>query len=259
MSSRSTITTPPKPLSPRQTYNPNDYYDLSSLSSLYSELSLLYPDVYSSLYTNDASLSRYYSSLLKSYSLDNYGLPTLTAASTGPDTAGFTTRTNAGVSSTGAAAAPATSSGEAKVSNSGLSTGAKIGIGIGVTSGVLLLVGLGIGLWCMGKRKGKKSSTTVVAPSQFNPAMQQQPLMGSSQGQGYIPAGLQQQQYVPSPTQYAPQPQVLHMPGPEAPYGGYEKVPGQNVVELEQEYHFTRPGVVEMGNGSSITPVQPAR
>lgn len=241
MSPRSTITAPPEPLLPRQTVNPNDPY---GLSSLYSELSVLYPDVYSSLtmYTNDAALSSYYSSVLRSYSLTDYSLPPLTATGTGA-----ASRTNARVTSTGTRPATATSD------EGGLSTGAKVGIGVGVALGLLFLVGLGVFLWCMGKRKGKKSSTTMLGPNQLNPALQHQPQKEYTQHQGYMPGHLQQQQlqhFAHDSTQNVPQHQTLQQPGVDKSYGGYGKMPEGNVVELEQEYHFAKPGVVEMGDGA---------
>ncbi|PVI06563.1 hypothetical protein DM02DRAFT_649685 [Periconia macrospinosa] len=247
MSPRSTITTPPEPLLPRQTYNPNDPYDLSSL---YSELSVLYPDAYSSLFvmTDDAAMRSYYSSLLKSYSLTDYGYG-LTTGSVRP---GTTTKTSARATATGALSAATTNTGEETPSSGGLSTGAKAGIGVGVAVGILLLAGLGICLWCMGKRKGKKSSTTVVAPAQPNFTFQPQP----TNPQGYTPGNLQQQHISPSST-HPPQPQVLQPPGSAASYGGYEKGPGQDFVELEHEYHFARPGVVEIGDGREFSTYPP--
>ncbi|KAF1958726.1 hypothetical protein CC80DRAFT_546047 [Byssothecium circinans] len=260
MSPHPSITTPPQPLLPRQTYKPNDLYDVSSF---YAELSSLYPDLFSSYSYNSkdyTSLMGYYSSLLKSYSLTDYTLPTLTAAATGAGRLTTTGRATATESrSTSTAAAAAASGGEETGSGGGLSTGAKIGIGVGVTLAVLLLAGIGIGLWCMGKRKGKKISTTVVAPAQPNfPAqqqapqhMQQQPQMGHTNSQGYMPGFQLQQPVVLPPPQYA-QPQQPQDSGTGllgAYGGGYAKGPDSSVAELEHQYHFAKPGIVEMGDG----------
>ncbi|KAF2643435.1 hypothetical protein P280DRAFT_478202 [Massarina eburnea CBS 473.64] len=249
MSEHASITTPPKPLLPRQTYDPNNPY---ILSSLYAELSSLYPELYSSYSYNSrdyASLMDYYSSLLESYSVTGYSFPTMTAVGTGA------TRipTSAKVTASGsrATATAAASGGKENEGNGGLSTGAKIGIGVGVTLAVLLLAGIGIFLWCMGKRKGKKSSTTVVAPSQTGFSVQ--PQISYAGQQGYTPSLQQQQLAVSPPLQYAqpqqPQQSGVGM-GMAVAYGdGYMKALYPNAAELEHEYHFANPGVVEMGDG----------
>lgn len=236
------MTTPP-PALPRQISNPDDPYGISSLlaefSSLYPES--LYPEFYSSY---DSS---YYSSILAdlaSYSVPGYSIPDSTATAGGRGTAGASNPTG-----TAAAASGGDSSGSG--GSAGLPTGAKIGIGVGVPLAVFLLAGLGVLLWCMGKKKGKKSSTTVVAPAQpgapFQSQFQQPPQqqMGYMNHQGYMP-GYQQS--------VSPPPQYMTPPPPGAGYGGgyggYGKGPETaGAVELEQEYHFARPGVVEMDGG----------
>jgi hypothetical protein len=200
----------------------------------------------------------YYSSILNSYSVSDYSLPTLAPTRTGVGrstttgkgmTTGRSTATGLRVSQTAAA----TSSGEENGSSGGLSTGAKIGIGVGVTLAFLLLAGIGIFLWCMGKRKGKKSSTTIVAPAQPQQTQpvfqQQQPSMAYSNKQGYMPGFQQPPQGVTPPPLYA-QTQQASQPGMGGAYeGAYTKGPDPNIAELEHEYHFATPGMVEMGDG----------
>ncbi|KAF2741360.1 hypothetical protein EJ04DRAFT_547725 [Polyplosphaeria fusca] len=238
MSPQPLITPPPK--APRQ-------YDDPSLSSLYAELSSLYPELYS--YSFD---SNYYSSLLASYSADlasiyseySYSIPDFA-----PTTTAAFGLTDSASSPTNAVAA---NGGRINGDNKGgLSMGAKIGIAVGVPLAVALLAGIGIFLWCAGKRKGKKTSTTIVAPAQ--PAAQgqfphqPQPQMGYVNNQGYM-QGYPQQMQTPPPNYMQPHPQPgnnMAFPG----QAGYAKGPEPGVMELEQEYHFARPGVVEMGDG----------
>ena len=241
------ITTPPRPLLPRQTADPNDPY---GLSSFYAELSSLYPDLYSysydyssllASYSNDlASIMSEYSSLYPSYT---YNYPIFTTGTAAP-------RVTSAHSNPTATAIPANGNGGGGKSG-GLSNGAKIGIGVAVPLAVLLLAALGIFLWCAGKRKGKKTATTIVAPAaQLQPPppqFQQHPQM-YAQNQGYIP-GYPHQQQTPPPHYMQPQPQGGNE---HAAYGGYAKGPNPGAVELEQEYHFARSGAVELGDGAPV-------
>jgi hypothetical protein len=232
---------------------------LASISDLYSDYSL-------SSYSYDtdyySSLLSEYESLTAGYSLTDYSIPTLAP------TAGGTRTTNAGASTaTGVPSSAAESSSSS--GGGGMSSGAKIGIGVGVALGLLLLASIGICLWCMGKRKGKKTTTTIIAPSQPAFAQQQQqppppaqhfqqpqPQMGYVNSQGYMQGvpqqGYQQQAYPPQtispPPQYVqPQsPQGAEQHGMAGAYSAYAKGPEPNVAELEHEYHFAKPGVVEM-------------
>jgi hypothetical protein len=264
MSPHPSITAPPQPLRPRQTVDPNDPYGISSMmASLSSE----YPDLYSDLnsysdfssYSYDSnqylsSLMSEYESLTAQYSLTDYSIPTLSP------TAGGSTRT-------GLSASAPTNSGSGG-GGGGMSPGAKIGIGVGVALGVLLLAGVGILIWCMGKKKGKKNTTTIVAPAQpafaAQPQQQQppqpqqfqppQPQMGYVNNQGYMQGvpqqGYPQHGYPPQtmspPPQYVQPQQGAEQHGMAGAYGAYAKGPEPNVAELEHEYHFARPGAIEM-------------
>ncbi|ORY10647.1 hypothetical protein BCR34DRAFT_601936 [Clohesyomyces aquaticus] len=268
--------TRPRELRPRQSYDPG-MYD-SMLSSLYAELSSLYPELYSSYDPGYYSSiqSDYYASLLGAYS-SALATQTRTAA------AGRTGVTSGGARATGTTE-PASNGNGGGGGGGGLSTGAKIGIGVAVPLIVCLLAGLGIFLWCAGKRKGKKSSTTVVAPAN-GIGMQQQPMqqgpvpqqqyqppqqqnMGYVQNpgqQGYVQGYQQQhhQQFAPMPAAPTPTPPPGYVPPHQGAnqyggaYGGY-KGPEPGVAELEHEYHFARPGVVELGDGRE-EPVQPVQ
>lgn len=238
--------TPTRPvLLPRQ----SDPYDLSSF---YAELSSINAE-YSS-YNLDSLLAQYstyseydYSSFFAQYtSAGQYDLSSLLSQYTGTQTgrAGNTARPTA--SSVGA------TNGGGGGGGGGLSTGAKIGIGVGVVVIVLLLAGLGIFLWCAGKRKGKKKATTIVAPMAQGPPPPppQQPFQPQPQmyapNQGYLP-GYQQS---PPPQQFQQVPPQYVQSQGEDPHamGGYAKGPGPGVAELETEYHFARGGAVEIGD-----------
>lgn len=234
MSPRAQITAPPKPHVARQT-DPSDPYGLASLSSVYAELSSLYPDLYSS-YSYDESLyssayNSYLSLLMSSYTYDG-----LSATGTGATATAGRSRT-----SNPTPTADTISGNGGQQDKGGLSTGAKIGIGVGVPLAVAILAGIGIFLWCAGKRKGKKNGTTIVQP----PVQQQQPQFQPPQQQVYPPNNhgyIQGYQGQASPPQYAQtQPE-----GNNTAYTGYAKGPEPGVMEMEQEYHFARPGVVEM-------------
>ena len=277
MSPHPSITTPPQPLLPRQAFNSKDPYEISSL---YAQLYSLYPELYSS-YSYDpneyTSLMDYYSSLLRSYSITDYVIPTTTGSRTGSGRVPTTARATARATATGSRATSTTVAaldGGENTSNGGLSTGAKIGIGVGVALGVLLLAGIGICLWCMGKRKGKKSSTTIVAPAQHAiPQVHQQPpqmnyVESAAPPTNYVDSSMYKHPYqAPQPTVSPPpqyvQPQQFQQPQqPQqqqqglyigstggAYGGGHVKGPDSNIAELEHEYHYAKPGVVEMGDG----------
>jgi hypothetical protein len=213
---------------PRQTYDPNDPYGISSILEQLS----IDPGIYSSYYSYDdsylSSLMADLSSIYPSYTYDlpeftNTALPEITDSILDPT----------------ASAASANGNNDAK--SGGLSSGAKIGIGVGVPLAVGVLVGIGVFLWCAGKRKGKKNGTTVVVPPAHPQIQVPQPQAYAPNPQGYI-QGFQPQM---PPPQYAPQQQQQPHQGQMA-YGGYAKGPKPGVMELEQEYHFARPGVVEM-------------
>lgn len=234
------ITPPPKRPLPRQ----NDPY---GLSSLYAELSSLYPDLYSS-YTFDES---YYSSLLADLtayeSLYSYSIPDFNSLLSAA-TATATARGTDSPSNPTASAANANQSGGGN--SGGLSTGAKIGIGVAVPVGVLILVGIGVFLWCAGKRKGKKNGTTIVQPPTAQAQFQPQPYQPPQQQQNY-PTNQQGyiQGYQPTPPPQYMQPQQ----NPNVAYGGYAKEPQPGVVEMEHEYHFpSQQGAVEMGDGAPV-------
>ena len=76
--------------------------------------------------------------------------------------------------------------------------------------------------------------------------------------QGYMP-GFQQppQQYQHVPSATPPPPQYAQGQATNTAYAGangdYGKGPTEGVAEMETEYYFAKPGVVEMGDG---TPVQ---
>ncbi|KAF2176167.1 hypothetical protein K469DRAFT_682657 [Zopfia rhizophila CBS 207.26] len=241
------ITPPPThPHFPRQTYDPNDPYSYGPLlSSLEAALSSMYPDLYSSYsydyYSALSSILSDYSSLYPySYSIPAYSYPGLSATRTAAPKVPATTSGNPNPTAIGTE-----NNNKSGGNGGGLSTGEKIGIGVGVPLAVFLLVGIGILIWCAGKRKGKKTSTTIVQPPQQQP-VQAQATMGYALNQGFI-QGYPQQQQVPPP-QYVQQPGVQPGMGTEG-YGSYGKGPQPGVVEMEQEYHFARPGVVEMGGG----------
>ncbi|KAF2867165.1 hypothetical protein BDV95DRAFT_611036 [Massariosphaeria phaeospora] len=250
----SQITTPPHPHLPRQTFDPDPF--LASLSQAYEDLMSVYPALSTAPYPYSYSFDdSYYSSLLADLeSLYPSAFTTL------PDLSALNTRSPL---PTGTAPASSNSDSDSNSSKSGgLSTGAKIGIGVAVPLAVLVLAGIGIFLWCAGRRKGKKTGTTIVAP-QGPP--QPQPQMGyaapSSQGyiQGFQQQPQQQQQQIPH-IQSPPPPQYMQPHPPPPPQNanqhaaayGYAKGPSPGVVELEQEYHFARPGVVEMGDGADV-------
>jgi hypothetical protein len=262
MSPHPSITAPPQPLLPRQTVDPSDPYGISSMlasiSDLYSEYSISSYSYDSAYYS---SLMSEYESLTAGYSLTDYSIPTIAPTAAG-------TRTTGGGAPTATSVPPSAAESSTSSEHKGMSSGAKIGIGVGVALGLLLLAGIGICIWCMGKRKGKKTTTTIVAPSQpafgasqqqqpppqsNQPFQQPQPQMGYVNNQGYMQGvpqqGYQQQPYPPQTI--SPPPQYVQPPSPEqhgmaGAYSAYAKGTEPNVAELEHEYHFAKPGVVEM-------------
>ncbi|KAF2477252.1 uncharacterized protein BDR25DRAFT_390801 [Lindgomyces ingoldianus] len=253
----------PQPLRPRQTYNPYDSY-LPMLSSLYAELSSMYPELYSS-YSYDAgavsSLLAEYTSLYAnpSYYSYSYSYPGYSASRT--VTAASSTGTLRATGTALPAANGGNDGGNGGGGGGGMSMAAKIGIGVGVPLAILLLAGVGIFLWCAGKHKGKKSSTTIIAPvssqhqqQQYqNHAAQQQFQTPQQQQMGYLQNPNQQgymQGYAQHPTAPTPPPGYVQNQQYAGAYGGYAKGPDPGVMELEQEYHFARPGVVELGDGA---------
>jgi hypothetical protein len=237
------ITSPPKaPLVARQSFDASDPYGLASLSdmlSLYND-----PARYSSLLLSAYSYDDAYISSLMADISSIYGYLSYTVPSYG-NPAGLSTATTAAPRTTNPLAQPtasplnsnSNSNNKNQSKDSGLSSGAKIGIGVGVPLAVALLVGIGIFLWCAGKQKGKKKGTTIVAhPSQLQPPLQQQQAYMQN-NQGYA-QGMQQP--MPPPQYASPQSEIAN-----PAYGGY-KAPVAGVVEMEQEYHVARPGVVEL-------------
>ncbi|KAF2021801.1 hypothetical protein BU24DRAFT_404759 [Aaosphaeria arxii CBS 175.79] len=253
-------------------------FDAQSFSNLLADISSMYglssysydPNVYSSLLAQYSYDPNEYSSILAQYSLSlpSYALPgTTTAPSTATAAGGRTTKTSN------------TSSG----GGGGMSTGAKVGIAVGVLLAVGLIIGIGIFLWCAGKRKGRKHATTIVAQpasAQMQTSTAYVPPNGSSSifqsQQGYIPGQVSHQQpvhtgYAPGPSPLLQQPQFGQQQydqqqqyGQHGQHGQYQygqpqngasydsgfKEPAAGAVELEHEYHFARPGVVEMGDGT---------
>ncbi|KAF2279143.1 uncharacterized protein EI97DRAFT_431343 [Westerdykella ornata] len=268
-----TITPPPTlphPLLPRQdflSYNQND------ISSIYALISSLYDPALYSAYTYDynsvySSLLSEFATLYPSYSLPtdiNEFLATATATDGAPSTR--RTRVDGGPTATGTGAALSNvnnnnGNGNNNGSNdnngnaAGLSTGAKIGIGVGVPLAVGLIVGIAVFLWCARKRKGRSNGFAQPGPQQ-----------GNFVAQGQLPQQQQQQIYAPgpqgyiqgypasSPPQQTPPPMYMVPHGQEqgqvqAQYAAYPKEMVPQAVELEQEYHFARPGVVEMDSGT---------
>ena len=254
-------------------------YDYNSLlSSLNNELSSLY-SVYG--ITSNAYDENYFSSLLSSYSslYGSYSVPgfsysfpseLFTSAlpgATPTSQTGAPRITSATATDGGATDGPTPLSAQNNDnggggSKGGLSTGAKVGIGVGVPLGVFALIGVGIFLWCLGKKKGQKSKPSgPVAPppeamagannvpptQQFNPSMVNAPVQG-------------QQQPWPMPTpppQYGqvamgdPNMTAYHQAGMVKPEMNVQARP---VAEMEQSYHFTGTGAVEMEAGE--VPVQ---
>jgi hypothetical protein len=145
-----------------------------------------------------------------------------------------------------ASAAPA--NGNDSSQSGSLSQGAKIGIGVGVPLAVGLLVGIGVFLWCAGKSKGKQNAKTIVLPPAPPQAQTAQKQVCTPNPQGYI-QGFQSQA---PPPHYAQQ----QHPHGQAPLAGYPKGPECGVVELEQEYHFARPGAIEMDGAAAATHMQ---
>ncbi|KAF2271186.1 hypothetical protein CC78DRAFT_611197 [Lojkania enalia] len=248
-------------------FNSDDPYGLSSLmDKLNSQLldySSLYDD-YFSLYSYDpddiSSLVDYYASL---YSIPDLTFPVPTA--TAQNNNNNNNNNNPLATSTTAA------SNENNDNGGGMSTGAKIGLGVGIPLAIALLAGIGIFIWYAGRRKGKKNNAAAITPSpqpQLNPSnsnqafAQQQPFQQPPQQPPQQPMGyVNHQGYMqgfPQPTQ-SPPPQYGQQAPPEAaqqqPYRGaydpYAKGARPGAVEMEQEYHFARPGVVEMGDGVS--------
>ncbi|KAF2000777.1 hypothetical protein P154DRAFT_534539 [Amniculicola lignicola CBS 123094] len=219
-----TITPPPTlPLRPRQSTDPNDPY---GLSSLYAELSSMYPELYSTYsYDFDSAMSSIWADLSTygfSYSIpDSYDLSSALASLTAAPVTGTAGRV------TGTAALSRETSTSSSSSKGGLSTAGKIGIAVAVPVVVFALIGVGIFLWCAGKKKGKKTGTTIVNPPMkaeyMQPAatqapFQAQPYMGN---QGYMAGYAKPQGPLPVPTptpppQYVPQQQ--YAPGAQQPY-----------------------------------------
>jgi hypothetical protein len=243
--------TPPAALLPRQT---DDTY---GLSSLYAQLSSLYPELYSSAYNADsayssllADYSAIYVSILASYSDNGYSIPnyypTFAAVSSTTARPRLSSGFANGARPTSTLASSSTESGS---SSGGLSSSAKtrLGLAIGIPLALALLLGVGIFLWCAGKRKGKKSSTTIVVPPIQQQAQQQQAQPYQVQHSNYVNNQGYMQGFQPT----APPPHNLQ-PQAGIPYASGYKEPVPGVVELEQEYHFARPGVVEMGDNSDL-------
>jgi hypothetical protein len=175
---------------------------------------------------------------LYSYSIPDYNSYLSLATATGDST------DSAFSNPTATAAKANETSGSAK---GGLSTGAKIGIGVAVPVGVLFLVGIGVFLWCAGKRKGKKNGTTIVQPPTAQPQFQPQPYQPPQQQQMYP---TNQQGYMQGYQQTPPPQYIQPQQGANVAYGGYAKQPQPGVAELEHEYHFpSHPGAVEMDGG----------
>jgi hypothetical protein len=252
--------TPPAALLPRQT---DDTY---GLSSLYAQLSSLYPELYSSAYNADsayssllADYSAIYASVLASYSDNGYSIPNYYPTFTAVSSATARPRLSSGFANGARPTSTLRSSSTGSASSSGgLSSSAKtrLGLVIGIPLALALLLGVGIFLWCAGKRKGKKSSTTIVVPPiQQQPQQQQPPQQQQAQPYQAQPYQVQHSNYVNNqgymqgfqPT--APPPHNLQ-PQAKIPYASGYKEPVPGVVELEHEYHFARPGVVEMGDNS---------
>jgi hypothetical protein len=241
------ITPPPNPHLRRQSYDPSDPYGISSLLEVLSDYNPYSydPAYYSSILDEISSLYPAYS---YPYDIPSYTDPNTIAPPTDlavPQNSDSLTEPTSAASSNGNAG------NQSQRPSGGLSRGAKIGIGVGVPLAVAFLAGIGIFLWCLGKMKGKRNANTIVAPNQTQVAPlppQQQVYAPNTQGyvQGY--------QSPVSPPQYAVQPQ----PGVgQMGYDGYAKGPAEGVVELEHEYHFARPGVVEMDGGA--VSAQPAK
>ncbi|KAH7126776.1 hypothetical protein B0J11DRAFT_579212 [Dendryphion nanum] len=283
------ITTPPLPHLPRQTPNPKDPYGLSSLMA---QLSSQYPYLYSSYSYNPGALSsilKDLSSYYPSYTYPGAGYSysiSIPRFSTAIQTTGTVRATGTRQTSNPTlTAAESQNSG----SSSGLSTGAKIGIGVAVPLILALFVGIGICFFCCGKRRGRKGKGTIVAPivtpnmgaggalppmqhmpqqqqqQQYYtapppPQQQQQNMNAQGYMQGYtqqLPPPQQQQYQHVLPPQYTQAQAGLAGPGVDTSYagaqaGGYDKGPRPGVVEMETEYHFAKPGVVEMGDGTPV-------
>jgi hypothetical protein len=267
--------TSPAVLLPRQT---DDTY---GLSSLYAELSSLYPELYSSAYNADsayssllADYSAIYASVLASYSDNEYSIPNYYPTYAAVSSATARPRLSSGFANGARPTSTLRSSSTGSASSSGgLSSSAKtrLGLVIGIPLALALLLGVGIFLWCAGKRKGKKSSTTIVVPpiqqqpQQQQPPQQQQAQQQQAQPYQAQPYQVQHSNYVNNqgymqgfqPT--APPPHNLQ-PQAKIPYASGYKEPVPGVVELEHEYHFARPGVVEMGdNSESVAQEQPGK
>jgi hypothetical protein len=263
--------TPPAALLPRQT---DDTY---GLSSLYAQLSSLYPELYSSAYNADsayssllADYSAIYASVLASYSDNGYSIPNYYPTFAAVSSATARPRLSSGFANGARPTSTLRSSSTGSASSSGgLSSSAKtrLGLVIGIPLALALLLGVGIFLWCAGKRKGKKSSTTIVVPPiQQQPQQQQQPPQ-QQQAQPYQaqPYQVQHSNYVNNQGYmqgFQPTAPPSHNLQPQAkiPYASGYKEPVPGVVELEQEYHFASPGVVEMGdNSESVAQEQPGK
>jgi hypothetical protein len=279
--------TPPAALLPRQT---DDTY---GLSSLYAQLSSLYPELYSSAYNADsayssllADYSAIYASVLASYSDNGYSIPNYYPTFAAVSSATARPRLSSGFANGARPTSTLRSSSTGSASSSGgLSSSAKtrLGLTIGIPLALALLLGVGIFLWCAGKRKGKKSSTTIVVPpiqqqpQQQQPQQQQPQQPQQQQAHPYQAQPYQAQPYQAQPYQVqhsnyvnnqgymqgfqptAPPPHNLQ-PQAKIPYASGYKEPVPGVVELEHEYHFARPGVVEMGdNSESVAQEQPGK
>ncbi|KAF2752309.1 hypothetical protein M011DRAFT_463776 [Sporormia fimetaria CBS 119925] len=219
MAPQSAITPPPNPHIARQTYDLSAAFDYSSMiSSILASFS-----AQESLYASYSYDDSVYSSILASVYSRYYPSVTDAPGYTYPPATG-----TAGLFGSDPTAARISASSENDTGGGGgLSQGAKIGIGVGVPLAVGLLVGIGVFLWCAGKRKGKKSSTTIVAP------MQQQ--------QAYVPGFIAP----PVPVPYGAPPV-----GPGYGAGADWKVAAEpHVVEMPTGYP-ARPGAVEMDAGT---------
>jgi hypothetical protein len=220
--------------------------ELSSINDLY--LSSYDPN-YLSSYLSDYYKSGYNPYSIPPISIPTYLYPYLSTTARTTRNAGTATATPT-ATATGTADATNTATPLGAQNNSpndtkgGLSTSAKIGLGVGIPIGVLLLLGLGLFLWCAGKRKGKKAAATNFQPYTPTPN-------AVHAGVAYMPGQAQVQpppQYVQSPY-HAPNAGMTAYQAAGVKQDGAVPAPGVGVVEMEQEYHFARPGVVEMGPG----------
>ncbi|KAF2205095.1 hypothetical protein GQ43DRAFT_468482 [Delitschia confertaspora ATCC 74209] len=206
---------------------------LASYSAgIYSQPADLYDDMLSSILAS-------YTAGIPSAAIPTYLYPYLTATNPLLVIPTLTTREGAPksvITITGTGTESKSSATEGAENNSrhqggGMSQGAKIAIGVAVPVGVILIIIAAVLCCCPPKRfkRGKKTPPgTVVHQTPSG--------VGQINPQEYIPGQPYQLQNPPAPS--AP---PMYTAKPELPLTG--------VVELEQEYHFARPGVVEMGSG----------